>query len=149
MTQTTAAITMRAVKVEVSTDNTNWTNISGEFNSIENSGGEIGTGEVYTADGDYPIVGIGKIAMMETKLKVVYVETSGSAWNAFWDAYKNGTDIYVRYSPKGGNSGNLLFTSGKGYVTSPVLPAAEVSDGNPVTCELTFKHPGFTKSQIS
>jgi hypothetical protein len=149
MAQTTDYTTMRNVKVEISTDNTNWTNISGEFNSIENSGGEIGTGEVYTAEGDYPLVGIGKIALMESKLKVVYVETSGSAWNAFWDAYKNGTPIYVRYSPKGGNSGNKLFTSGKGFVTSPIMPAGEVSNGAPVTCELTFKHPGFTSSIIA
>jgi hypothetical protein len=148
MTQTTGGITLRATKVEISTDNSNWTNISGEFNSIENSGGEVGTGEVYTADGDYPIVGIGKIAMMESKIKVVYVETAGSAWNAFWSAYKNGTNIYVRYSPQGGNSGNLLFTSGKGYVTTPVLPAGEVSDGTPVMVELTFKHPGFTPTTI-
>jgi hypothetical protein len=148
MPQTTDFITMRAAKVEVSSDNTNWTNISGEFNEISHSGGEIGTGEVYTAEGDYPLVGIGKIALTESKLKVVYVETPGSAWNTFFDTYKNGTPLYVRYSPKGGNAGNKLFTSGKGFVTSPVYPAGEVSDGKPVTCELTFKHPGFTPTTI-
>ena len=148
MTQTTGHTTLRNMQVEISSDNTNWTDISGEFNSLDVSGGEITTGEAYTADGDLPLVGIGKIALTEAKLKVIYVETSGSAWNTFFDAYVNGTDVYMRYSPKGGNSGNLRFTSGKGFVTSPVYPKGEVSDGVPTMCELTFKCPGFSKSTI-
>ncbi len=137
------------MKVEVSSDNSNWTDVSGESNSIDISGGEIGTGEAYTADGDLPLVGIGKIALTEAKLKVIYVETSGSAWNTFFDAYVNGTDLYLRYSPKGGAVGDLRFTSGKGFVTSPVYPKGEVADGTPTMCELTFKCPGFTKLAVS
>jgi len=148
MTQTTGHITLRNMKVEVSTDNSTWTNISGESNSIAISGGEIGSGEAYTAEGNLPLVGIGKVGLTEAKVKVIYVETSGSAWNTFFDAYVNGSDVYMRYSPKGGSTGNLMFTSGKGFVVSPVYPQGEVSDGNPTMCELTFKCPGFTKTTV-
>ena len=148
MSQTTGATTLRNVKAEISADNVTWVNISGQFNALDISGGEIETGEVYTADGLLPIVGTGKAKMTEVKLKVVYTESGSEAWSKFFDAYNNQSAMYFRYSPRGGNAGNLLFTSGTGYVTSPVYPQGEVSDGKPVLCELKFTCPGFTKSTI-
>lgn len=149
MAQTTDHITLRNVKAEISTDGTTWTDISGTFNSLTNSGGEVITGEAYTADGELPLVGIGKKGLTETTLKVVYTETAGDAWRKFFDAYKNGSDIYFRYSPKGGSTGDLRFTSGKGFVTTPAYPGGEVSEGTPQMVELKLKHPGFTDAAVS
>lgn len=148
MAQTTDHITFRNVKAEVSTDNVSWTDISGTFNSLAISGGETTTGEAYTADGELPLVGIGKKALTEVTLKVVYTENNGDSWRKFFDAYKNGTDIYFRYSPKGGSPGQLRFTSGKGFVTTPAYPQGDVGDGTPLMTELKLKCPGFTDAVI-
>lgn len=148
MPQTTEHITLRNVLAEVSTDGVAWIDISGTFNSLTNSGGETQTGEAYTAEGELPLVGIGKKSLTETTLKVIYTENAGDAWRKFFDAYKNGTDLYFRYTPKGGASGDLRFTSGKGFVTSPAYPQGEVSDGKPLMTELKIKHPGFTDAAI-
>jgi hypothetical protein len=148
MTQTTGATNLKNVVVEISKDNTEWTNISGTFNSIDISGGERDTGEVYTAEGDMPIVGAGKMKMTKCKLKVVYTESQTEAWRTFFDAYTDGTDVYLRYAPKGNDSGNLRFTSGKGFVTAPVYPTGDVAEAKPVLCELEFVCPGFTPTAI-
>lgn len=149
MAQTTGATNLKNVVVEVSTDNTEWVDISGTFNSIDISGGERDTGEVYTAEGDMPIVGSGKMKLTKCKVKVVYTEGEAEAWRMFFDAYTEGTDIYLRYAPKGDKTGNLRFTSGKGFVTSPVYPSGDVAEAKPVLCELEFACPGFTPAPIS
>jgi hypothetical protein len=148
MAQTTGHTTLRNMQIEISTDNNTWTDISGESNSIDLSGGEISTGEEYTAEGELPLVGIGKKSLTEAKVKVVYVEGNSSAWQTFFDAYSDGTEIYLRYAPKGNAEGNNRFTSGKGFVTSPVYPKGSVAEAKPVMCELSFKCPGFTLDQI-
>ena len=112
-------------------------------------GGETQTGEAYTASGELPLVGIGKKALTEVTLKVVYTENAGDGWRKLFEAYKNGTDIYFRYSPRGGSTGQLRFTSGKGFVTSPDYPQGEVADGTPLMTELKLKCPGFTDAVIT
>jgi hypothetical protein len=149
MSQTTGHITLRNVSVEISPDGVTWTSIAGTTNSLDLSGGERDTGEVYTAEGDLPLVGAGKMKLTKVKLKIVYSETISEGWRKFWDAFKNSTDMYLRYAPKGYFSGNVLFTSGKGFVTEPSYPQGDVGDGKPLLVETSFTGPGFTDSIIS
>lgn len=148
MTQTTGQITLRNIYPEISPDATNWTHIGGTFNALDISGGEVETGEAYTADGSLPLVGVGKAKLTKCKLKVIYTEGAADAWRKFFDAYKNLSDMYFRYSPKGNVSGALRFTSGQGFVTSPVYPQGSVEEAKPVMCELEFTCPGFTDAVI-
>lgn len=149
MAQTTGATNLRNAKVEISLDKEIWIDISGTFNSIDITGGERSTGEVYTAEGDMPIVGVGKMAMTKCKVKVVYTEGASDAWRTFFDAFTEGSDIYLRYAPKGAGIGNLRFTSDKGFVTMPTYPTGDVAEAKPVLCELEFACPGFTPEQIT
>lgn len=148
MAQTTGATNLKNVYIEISNDALTWTNISGSFNAIDISGGERDTGEVYTGESDLPIVGAGKMKLTKVKVKVVYTEGAADPWKKFFDAYTNSQDVYLRYAPKGNSSGNFRFTSGKGFVTSPVYPSGDVAEAKPVLCELEFNCPGFTRDEI-
>ncbi|MFZ6029950.1 MAG: hypothetical protein ACOYYS_19730 [Chloroflexota bacterium] len=139
MAQTTGATTLRNLDIEISIDQGSiWTDISGHANSIEPGGGERETGEFFTADGDTPIIGAGKRAASELKVKIVYTEGAAEPAKILRDAYKNSTPTRIRYAPKGMASGNYLYTSTDGIVKEPVLPGGEVQSGDPVPIEFTL-----------
>lgn len=148
MAQTTNGITMRATKVEISTDGAAWTVISGHAASILVAGGERQIGEVFTADGDSPIVLPGKRSSYELTAKCVYTEVGGEPFAVVFAAYEAGTPIYIRWSPKGGNSTNYLYTSSAGIISSSPYPQGEFGSPDPVTFEFKIKCTSITRTTI-
>ena len=64
------------------------------------------------------------------------------------DAYENGSAFYVRYAPRGNASGNFLYTSDAGLVTSPPYPEGQRHSGTVVLNRFAFTTPKLTKSTI-
>ena len=149
MAQTTDAISFKNVKVEVSTDGTTWTDISGFANSVEIGGGDRQTGEVYTFDGDTAIITTGKREPLEITVKAVYTEGANDPFEVVRAAYEGGTSLYVRWSPKGGTTGDFQFESDAGYVTNAIYPQGEAGSGDPVVVEFTVKTPKVTKGVVA
>jgi hypothetical protein len=148
MAQTTGGITFRGCKIEISTNGTNWTDISGWFNKIEVGGGERNIGEFFTADGDTPILGAGKRAALELTVAVVYTEGGGDPFSVLLTAFESAGPLYVRWSPKGGAAGQNMYTTSAGYVTTPVYPGGEVEPGDVIPVEFTHKVATITKSVV-
>ncbi len=134
--------------MEVSTNGTTWTDISGFANSIEVSGGERQIGEAYTFDGDTALLTSGKREPVEVTVRVVYTEGTSEPFEVVRAAYEDGSSVYVRWSPKGGSAGNFQFTTAAGLVSSLTYPAGEVG-GDPVMVEFTVKTPGISKSVVA
>ncbi len=148
MAQISEAFTLRNCKVEISTNGTNWQNISGYANSIEVSGGERQSGEVFTFDGDTAIITVGKREPLEVTVRVVYDESTSGPFETVRNAYENGTSLHVRWAPRGGTTGHFLFTADPGPVTSIKYPSGEVS-GDPIMVEFTVKTPKITKGTVA
>ena len=74
MPQTTGGLSAVNAQVEVSTNGSAWTDISGSSNKVEPSGGERQSGEAYTHDGDVAIITGGKREPIELTLSFVYTE---------------------------------------------------------------------------
>ncbi len=148
MAQTTNAISFAGAKVEVSTDGTTWTDISGFATAVELGGGERQTGTAFTFDGDTAIIRGGKREPLEVTVRVVYTEGASDPAETVRAAYENGTDLYIRWSPKGGASGDALFTTDAAVVTTPPYPAGEAGSGDPVVIEFTALTPKVTRSTI-
>lgn len=107
--QTTGSISKGTnQKVEVSTDGSTWTDISGDITGVKTSGGEQAIGEQHVANGNYPIVvGSGKVSATTVEANFVYTETAGEAFQVAWARYEGSQKtIYLRWSPKGGNIGD-------------------------------------------
>lgn len=149
MPQVTNAISFKNCKVEISTNGTTWTDISGFANSIEVSGGDRQTGETYTFDGDTAIIAVGKREPWEITLKVVYTEGVNEPFEVVRAAYESGTSLYVRWSPKGGASGSFQYTSAAGVVTAVTYPSGEAGSGDPLLVEFTVKVPGIVKGTVA
>ena len=116
MAQTTDQVSMGCGQLEISTDNSNWTDISGTSQSIEGTEATRMTGEAYTFDGDMALIGGGKREPMELTCNIVYTETDAEGYEqarAIFESSDCGNSVCVRYSPGGGNADDEILTSGE------------------------------------
>lgn len=135
MAQTTGSLSWANCVVELSSNGSVWTDVSGFANSLSIDGGDRQMGEFFTCDGETPIVTYGKRNMLTITLQAVYTEDGSDPYAMAHDAAENHTHIYIRWSPTGyAVAGDYRFTSGEGWVTSPILPqgAADSPDAIPV-----------------
>lgn len=148
MAQTTGATTARVATVGISSDGSSWTDISGFANAVTDTSQDRTSGEDYTFDGDTAIIGVGKREPVESTIRIIYTEGAGEPWKVLRAAFENATDYYVRYTVKAATTGNSRFTSGKGQIISCPYPEIDTTSGDPVACEFTFKHPGWTEAAV-
>lgn len=148
MAQTTGAISFKDVKIELSTDGVSWTDASGHANNIKLGGGDINTGEYFTASGNTAILKAGKQKPLKVTIEVAYTETASEPWDMANTAYSNVSPLYARWSPKGGNSTNKRYTTASGYCTSPPYPVGDVEKGDIVKTSIVIETPSITVSAV-
>lgn len=149
MAQTTGATSWRDAEISLSTDGASWTDRSGHNNSVSLSGGDRASGAAYTADGDTAIITRGKRAPITITASFVYTETAAEPYDTINDAYEAGTDLYIRWSAKGGDSGELMHTSSAGIVKSFVTPQGASDSGDPILFDLVLEVASITESTIA
>ena len=145
MAQTTAAMNSLSTDVEVSADASTWTNISGSLTTFTPDAQQRGIGQRKTIDGDMSIVLSGRKEIVTVTMDGVYTDTTGESFKVLetiWDS-TDGT-IYVRYFPEGKASGNLVYTSGKGILSSFGHPPIQADSNDPLAFTAVATHPGWT-----
>jgi hypothetical protein len=130
---------MRNVKLEVTNTWGPWIDISGVANAVEVSGGDRITGEAYTADGDRPIVLFGKLEPIDVEGKIVFSDSSIEAWSVLEPLYVNGTNLRIRWTINGAQTGSYRFTTDTCNITAFGYPGGEVEDGAPILIDLSVK----------
>lgn len=148
MAQTTGAISFKDVKLEISTNGTVWTDISGFANEVGLGGGDRALAETFTFDTDTPIITPGKRASIDVTVKAVYTEGGSDPYVMVESAYQNGTKLYLRWSPKGGSAGQYSFAADPGYVAGPPYPRGSADSADAVPLEFTVKSPKITRSTL-
>jgi hypothetical protein len=156
MAQTTGAIAQAGFKVEVSTDGSSWTDVSGTAATVAADGGEIKVGNQHTAEGDQAVVvSSNKAEPITLTAKALYTEAVGEAW-AVVDAVYRAADkrIYMRYSPAGGNEGDLRFVTAVGGVAAAVPlvsclpPEMDAGGEDPAMFEFSVMTPGLLSEAV-
>jgi len=148
MAQTTTSVSNRSYIVEVSTDGSAWSDISGSSSAVEDMEQERESGEAYTQDGDTAIIQTGKRKPIEPKVKLVYTPTTGEGFELVRAAFEAGTALYLRVAPAGAATGKARFTSGAGWVTKFTYPPLDTEDGKPIMVGFTMKVPSMTRALI-
>ena len=157
MAQTTAGIPVSGFKVEVSTNGSAWTNISGAAATVTIEGGDNKVGTQHTAEGAEAIVVSGnKIDPRTITVRSVYTEESGEAFAVVWAQYV-ATDkvIYLRWCPKGGGAGDFQYTCAVGGAAAAVpivsctLPEQDAGAEDVALFEFSVMTPGLLKSAVS
>ncbi|MDR3572856.1 MAG: hypothetical protein P4L50_03260 [Anaerolineaceae bacterium] len=149
MTQTLSGMSFVNTKIEMSTNGTIWTDISGFANQIKVDGGDRDTGEAYTFNGDKAIVTAGKRKPTNLKCLAIYTEGLSDPSEILRGCYEAASPIYLRWSPKGGNSGNFQFVSDPGIVTSEPYPDGEAKTADPIVIDFTIATPGITRNILA
>lgn len=160
MAQTTGSLPQGGCQVEVSTNGSTWTDISGETASIAFSGGEQLTAEQMTFDGQYPIVtGSGKMGAITATVSIFYTETSSEAFDVVYGRYEDGGagTIYMRYSPAGGQSTEFRYfatdDAGSSATAVPIVsclpPSGDASVGDAFMAEFSIIAPQFKQETIA
>lgn len=149
MAQTTSALSAKSAKVEISTNGSSWTDISGVASAVEPGTATRQSGEAYTFDGDTAIITGGKREPVELEVKIVYTEGASDGFEVVRAAFEAGTALYVRYSPKGGTTGNFMFTSDSGLVVDFNYPTIDAEEAAPILTDFTVKTAKVTKSVVA
>ncbi len=150
MAQTTLATSSRNAVVEISTDGSVWTDISGYAQSVSPGDGSRLTGTAFTFDGAGPIITAGKLDAQESTVNILYTEDTNGAYDRCRTAFDSANSVlYLRVAPNGTTSGNYRHTTGKGVITQfPAFHDLDASSGDPQMIEFTVQHGGFTRAAI-
>jgi len=152
MAQTTAQVSMGCGKLEVSTNNTDWTDISGVSQSLEGTEQTKMSGEVYTLDGNGPLIGGGKFEPLEITVNIVYTETDAEGYELVREIFETaGCDVafYLRWSPRGGGAGHEQITTGNSRLTSFTYPPMDASAGGPIMAGFSLKAGTVTTTIVA
>jgi len=145
MAQTSDGISMIDCKLEYSVNGSDWTDVSGYAASVDPGSHTRKTGLAYTFDGDTAIIRSGKREPIDLNMRVVYTEGSADPFRDLLAYHEAGSQVYFRYSPKGGDSGEEQFTSDAGYMTDFPWPGGEAESGDVVMLEWKFQCPKLTR----
>jgi|SRR5581483_11778806 len=146
MAQTTGGMAGAAAQIEMSTNGSSWTDISGFANSVEPDGGDRDIGSVFTFDGDTPILTSGKRKEMTIKANIVYTEGGSEAFETYRQAYENNTRFYLRWTPAGNTSGKFQFISSAGFAKSAPYPGVKADDADALLFEGDIVVASVTKA---
>lgn len=147
-TQTTTAYSAVSAKIEFSTDGSSWTDISGEANKLEGTEQTRQADHDYTFAGDYGIITGGKFDPLDIKVTALHTPTSGQIWKVINAAFTAKSAAYVRWSPQGGASGTLRYTSDVGVVTGCMWPNMDASSPKPNPASFTIRVPKVTETTV-
>jgi hypothetical protein len=142
-----AIMTMKDNKVEISTNGTTWTDISGYTNKIEWDGGEREIAEASVFGEDVAKIAPGKRSPVEITVTVAYDESTSSPLETLQSAYESSSTLQVRWSPTGGVTGSKRY-SAIGYVTTPIVPAGDAEASDVLMVEFTLKAPEITVETV-
>lgn len=156
MAQTTGGISPAGFTVDVSTDGSSWTEVSGTAATVEVDGGDIRVGSQHTAEGSQAVVVTSnKQEPITLKIKAMYTEVTGEAWKVVDAIYRSDDKrLYARYSPKGGNDGDLRFVTAANGVAAPAAlvsclpPDGDVDDEDPAMFEFSVMTPGLLSETV-
>lgn len=141
------AYTMKNCKVEFSANGTTWTDVTSDSNSVAMSGFELETDSVGLFGQAKKDQTAGGYAIGTVTVRLMYVETTSSGWGLAHTAWVNRTNLYVRWSPRGGTTGQYRFTSDAGFVKNPVWPNGE--DGaTQIMSEVVIETPFVTQASV-
>jgi hypothetical protein len=146
MAQTTGAINAANGITEVSSNNSTWKDISGSLISMIPAEQTRNTGSRTTIDGDQPIILVGKKQPHDVAMLMVYTDITDEAFDVMETIWNTEPPtIYIRYFPEGKESGNKMYSSGKGSLKSFQHPALDSASNDPIACSSSATIPGWTE----
>ncbi len=154
MAQTTGAMTFRAAAVDISADNSTWTELDNVGAAVAVTGYGRGKASEHTFDTDTPIVKGGKRVEGAVAVRFLYSEEAAEGFEIARAIHETAGGVtYVRYSPGGdstaGAAAPYRFSTGAGVMTEFTYPAGDSKGTELVMGGFTVASAALTKSAVS
>ena len=140
-------VPFRDCYVLISTNGADWTSLSDTATvEIVTGTARRQTTSLKPYGYDVAIIVPGKRTPLQ--LIITYNYADAAVDNTILTAYENHTAFYVAFAPRGNVTGNFLYTSAAGLITSLPVPEGQRHSGTIVLNRFTFETSGLTKSVI-
>ena len=131
--------------VKISSNCSDYTDVSGWANSVTVEGGERMSGEAYTFDGDTPVLGFGPRGPVTVTVRCIYdEETASTPFDDVLASYETdcGGDFCVQWQPRGA-AGETYTTVGSKITVPPYVSGAK-DDATPMQFEFSVLAESIT-----
>ena len=145
MAQTDNYYSWCAAVVKISTNCSDYTDISGWANTVTVSGGARMHGSAYTFDGDTPANGFGPREPLEVTIRCVYdEETAGTPFDDILASYETdcGGEFCIQWQPRG--AGGETYTTVNSKIISHPYASGAKDDATPIMFETTVLAESIT-----
>lgn len=158
MAQTGFALSKSNFMLEVSINGVDWIDIRGTATKATPSGGDQMIGSVNTADGHAPVVTHGnKTGPNTLQCNIVYTEVMAESFMIVRDVFESDDkSIFVRYSPRGGNPGDIRYYTADDsdeHFRAPIVnclpPEGDASTGDPLVASFSVQCPKFAQEVVA
>lgn len=133
--------------VQVSRNNSDWTDISNVIDTVEPGEQTWKTGEVYTQDGAYAIITGGKGEPVEIDLKGVYSDNASEGYTVLKTLLACNAAVYLRWGPRL-VSGEPRFSTGLSRFAGFQEPSLNASDPVALAWGFKVKCPSITTGTV-
>lgn len=141
MTQVAGAVSSSDAVIWVSSNGSSFTDISGALNTLNPSGGGRMTGQAYTAAGDNPLPTSGKRQFADVTVSIVYTEAAGEPFQVVRALYEANSPLWIRWAPKGGQTGESIYTAGPGVFGAFNWPGLNEASADPIMVGFAYHGP--------
>jgi len=150
MAQITGVESWVDASVWYSTNDTDWTDISGYCAGVSISGGGRITGEAYTFEGDKAILGFGKRPPVELTINAAYTEGAADLFAVARTAAEDKTQFQLRFSPEGGDTAEFIFsTYSDSRIINEIVPVGTADSADPAFFEITVRSRELIKGSAT
>jgi hypothetical protein len=152
MPQTTAAINGVAstVSIKVGSGGT-YVDISGSTQSIDAATATIASSDTPTLGSPRALILLGNFEPTDVTVNILYTEVASTeAFLIVEGAFKNKTQVTLKWLPKGTGAGNnTIETMDIGYITSLDYPAIDSTSADAIMASFTVRCPGITYTDVA
>jgi hypothetical protein len=141
-----------ASKIEISTNGSTWVDISGATNMVDVPEQSRMSGAAYTFDGDGAVLARGKREPIDLTVTIIYTEVdSTEPFEVVRGLHEtdDGADIYLRWSPDGGGTGDNQYSTGASNLSGFQYPPVNSASGDPIVTTFTVTAALITTAAVS
>lgn len=149
---TANAITSADYKIEYSANGTTgWVDWSTFVTQIDSTDGDVALVLLRTFADNVPDILRGKKNTLKATLKCVYTEAAAEPGDVLYTAQDTGVSVYLRASPRGGQTGEQQFTSSQMFVKSGAIhpPSATAEGSEALMFDVSVEFKSWTKADAA
>lgn len=153
----TSTVSKAKFKIEISSNGSSWSDISGKTNNITGVAQSRKFAETNVGSNDNPEITAGQREAVKGQVRILYSEDALHAFELLRAAHEDGGCIYLRYAPRGGAASTKRYASAAAdgstaapcIITNFLYPDGDKGSAEPVMAGFDFVASSLKSESIS